>query len=34
LDKRKGGVDYPQVFEIDGDKLRFVDDVSGCFAGK
>jgi hypothetical protein len=25
--KRKGGLDYLQVFEIDGDKLWFIDDV-------
>ncbi len=26
--KRKGGLDYLQVFEIDGGKLWFIDDVS------
>lgn len=26
--KRKGGLDYLQVFEIDGEKLWFIDDVT------
>ncbi|GAG41885.1 unnamed protein product [marine sediment metagenome] len=26
--KRKGGLDYLQVFEIDSEKLWFIDDVS------
>ena len=26
--KRKGGLDYLQVFEVDGEKLWFIDDVS------
>jgi len=26
--KRKGGLDYLQVFDIDGEKLWFIDDVS------
>ena len=26
--QRKGGLDYLQVFEIDGQKLWFIDDVS------
>jgi len=26
--KRKGGLDYLQVFEIDAEKLWFIDDVS------
>jgi len=26
--KRKGGLDYLQVFEIDGERLWFIDDVS------
>jgi hypothetical protein len=26
--KQKGGLDYLQVFEIDGEKLWFIDDVS------
>lgn len=26
--KRRGGLDYLQVFEIDGEKLWFIDDVS------
>jgi hypothetical protein len=26
--KQKGGLDYLQVFEIDGQKLWFIDDVS------
>ena len=26
--KRKGGLDYLQVFEINGEKLWFIDDVS------
>ena len=26
--KRKGGLDYLQVFEIDGERLWFIDDIS------
>jgi hypothetical protein len=26
--KRKGGLDYLQIFDIDGEKLWFIDDVS------
>lgn len=26
--KRKGGLDYLQVFDIDGEKLWFIDDVT------
>ena len=26
--KQKGGLDYLQVFEVDGEKLWFIDDVS------
>lgn len=26
--KRKGGLDYLQVFEVDGERLWFIDDVS------
>ena len=26
--KRKGGLDYLQVFEIDGERLWFIDDVT------
>jgi len=26
--ERKGGLDYLQVFEVDGEKLWFIDDVS------
>ena len=26
--KQKGGLDYLQVFEVDGERLRFIDDVS------
>lgn len=26
--KRKSGIDYLQVFEVDGEKLWFIDDVS------
>jgi hypothetical protein len=26
--KRKGGLDYLQVFEVDGQRLWFIDDVS------
>ena len=26
--KRKGGLDYLQVFDIDGERLWFIDDVS------
>lgn len=26
--KRKGGLDYLQVFEVDGDRLWFIDDVT------
>jgi hypothetical protein len=26
--QRKGGLDYLQVFEIDGERLWFIDDVS------
>ena len=26
--KRKGGLDYLQVFDVDGEKLWFIDDVS------
>ena len=26
--KRKGGLDYLQVFEVDGEKIWFIDDVS------
>ena len=26
--KRKGGLDYLQVFEIDGEKLWFIDDIN------
>jgi hypothetical protein len=26
--KQKGGLDYLQVFEIDGEKLWFIDDIS------
>ena len=26
--KRKGGLDYLQVFEVDGERIWFIDDVS------
>jgi hypothetical protein len=30
--KRKGGLDYLQIFGVDGEKLRFIDDVTHATA--